>query len=183
MKSLRKSRSSARRRSTQRQNFLRMERLEDRMVLSGASPVAVNDLYHALMNETLAIESPAGVLANDTDAEGDALSAALFSGPSNGTLTLNQDGSFNYTPNDGFSGTDSFIYFANDGTSNSLLAAVTLQVAGSENSAPESQDDSYSVTEDSVTGPSCHGRPRSRPNITSVSRRARPLAPSVMLTG
>jgi VCBS repeat-containing protein len=150
MKSLRKSRSSDRRRSTQRQNFLRMERLEDRMVLSGASPVAVNDLYQAMMNESLAIDAPAGVLANDTDAEGDALSAALFSGPTNGTLSLNQDGSFNYTPNDGFSGTDSFIYFANDGSSNSLLAAVTLQVSGSENTAPVSQDDSYNVTEDSV---------------------------------
>jgi large repetitive protein len=150
MKSLRKSRSSDRRRSTQRQNFLRLERLEDRMVLSGASPVAVNDLYHALMNQSLEVDAPAGVLANDTDAEGDALSAALFSGPTNGTLSLNQDGSFNYTPNDGFSGTDSFIYFANDGTSNSLLAAVTLQVSGSENTAPVSQDDSYSVAEDNV---------------------------------
>ncbi|MCI0359598.1 MAG: cadherin-like domain-containing protein, partial [Planctomycetaceae bacterium] len=149
MKTLRKSKSADRRRQYQRRNFLRLERLEDRSVLSGASPVAVNDLYQGLVDQPLEVSAPAGVLANDTDAEGDALSANLFSGPANGSLTLNPDGSFSYTPTAGFTGTDSFIYYASDGSSNSLLTAVTLQVAGN-GSAPQAQDDSFNVSEDSV---------------------------------
>ncbi|MEX2174254.1 MAG: Ig-like domain-containing protein [Pirellulaceae bacterium] len=149
MKNLKKSRANGdRRRDYERRNFLRMERLEDRMVLSGASPVAVNDLYHAMIDQTLEI-STSGVLANDTDAEGDALSARLFSGPTSGALSLNEDGSFAYTPNAGFSGTDSFVYYANDGESNSMLAAVTIEVDGA-GDAPTSADDSFNVAEDSV---------------------------------
>ena len=39
-----------------------------------------------------------GVLANDTDPDGDPLTAVLVTGPSHGTLTLNANGSFTYTP-------------------------------------------------------------------------------------
>ena len=45
--------------------------------------------------------------------------AVLENGPSNGSLTLNADGSFTYTPSAKFFGTDSFTYFANDGSDNS----------------------------------------------------------------
>ena len=149
MKSNHKARNQSRRRHYARRQLLRMERLEDRMVLSGASPVAVNDLYQAIIDQPLAVEAASGVLANDTDAEGDALSAVLFTGPANGTLALAADGSFNYTPNAGFIGVDSFVYLANDGESFSHLAAVTLKVTG-EGSPPASADDSYNVAEDSV---------------------------------
>ena len=149
MKSNHKAKSQTRRRHYERRQFLRMERLEDRMVLSGASPVAVNDLYQAIIDQPLAVEAASGVLANDTDAEGDALSAVLFTGPANGTLELAEDGSFNYSPNAGFIGVDSFVYLASDGESFSHLAAVTLKVTG-EGSAPQSADDSYNVAEDSV---------------------------------
>ena len=71
MKNTLKARQNTRRRNYERRSFLRMERLEDRMVLSGASPVAVNDLYQAIIDEPLSISPTAGVLANDTDAEGD----------------------------------------------------------------------------------------------------------------
>ena len=58
-----------------------------------------------------------GVLGNDTDVDGDALTAAPGRAtPPNGTLTLNADGSFTYTPDANFNGTDSFTYTANDGT-------------------------------------------------------------------
>ncbi len=149
MKTLRNPKANDRRRQYQRRSFLRLERLEDRCVLSGASPVAVNDLFHAIVDQPLDVSAPAGVLANDTDAEGDTLSASLFSGPANGTLELNGDGSFLYTPNAGFTGMDSFIYFANDGTTNSMLAAVTLQVVG-EGAAPVAADDSFTTSEDGV---------------------------------
>ena len=70
-----------------------------------------------------------GVLANDTDPNGDSLSAVLVGGPSNAaSFTLNANGSFTYTPTANFSGTDSFTYRANDGTSNSNLATVTITV-------------------------------------------------------
>jgi VCBS repeat-containing protein len=69
-----------------------------------------------------------GVLANDTDMEGDALVAALAAGPSNGTLTLNTNGSFSYTPNADYNGTDSFTYVANDGAVDSNVATVSITV-------------------------------------------------------
>ncbi|RPJ19182.1 MAG: tandem-95 repeat protein, partial [Desulfobacteraceae bacterium] len=56
-----------------------------------------------------------GVLANDTDVEGDVLSALLGTGPSHGNLDLLTDGSLTYTPSANFSGTDSFTYRASDG--------------------------------------------------------------------
>ena len=67
----------------------------------------------------------AGVLGNDTDVDGDALTAVLVSGPANGTLTLNADGSFTYTPDANYNGTDSFTYKASDGTADSNVATVT----------------------------------------------------------
>jgi len=76
-----------------------------------AAPVAEGDTYNAVEEGTLTINAP-GVLENDTDA--DQLTASVVNGPSNGNLTLESDGSFEYTPNDGFSGTDQFTYQAAD---------------------------------------------------------------------
>ena len=143
MQKSKKIRSLARR-NTSRRNFLRIERLEDRMVLTGAAPLAVNDTYQLLPDQTLDISAP-GILANDTDAEADVLTAALFSGPAHGTLTLDPAGSFHYTPTTGFAGTDSFMYSAQDGTGHSGLAAVTLRVG---NTPPAAQNDSYTLNED-----------------------------------
>ena len=69
-----------------------------------------------------------GVLGDDSDPDHDPLSAVLESGPSNGTLTLNANGSFTYSPEDNFNGTDSFIYRASDGTLKSNEAKATLTV-------------------------------------------------------
>ena len=88
-----------------------------------------------------------GVLSNDTDVDGDPLTAVLVSTTSNGALTLNADGSFTYTPNANFNGTDTFTYRANDGTGNSNLATVTLTV-NPVNDLPVAGNDSYSVNED-----------------------------------
>ncbi|HEY3595029.1 MAG TPA: Ig-like domain-containing protein, partial [Polyangiaceae bacterium] len=104
-----------------------LQTLDKRLVLSGAPPVAVNDVFAVTQDVPLNITAP-GLLVNDTDAESDVLSASLFSGPAHGTLSLQTDGSFGYTPNSGFTGVDSFTYRANDGTSFSTLAAVTLKV-------------------------------------------------------
>ncbi len=109
-------------------------------------PVANDDAYATDEDTPLTVAAP-GVLGNDTDADGDPLTAVLDSTTSNGTLALNPDGSFSYTPNADFSGTDSFTYFANDGTSNSNLATVTITV-NPVNDPPVAVDDAYTTDED-----------------------------------
>lgn len=69
-----------------------------------------------------------GVLGNDSDPDGNQLSAVLGSGPSYGTIDLNANGSFTYTPAHNFTGTDSFTYRASDGTLTSSLTTVTITV-------------------------------------------------------
>ena len=91
------------------------------------APVAADDAYRTSQDQPLAIE-PGGALTNDQDAEGDTLAAVLVNGPSHGTLVLNDDGSFTYTPNAGFSGEDTFSYVANDGQADSNTATVSLTV-------------------------------------------------------
>jgi predicted outer membrane repeat protein len=95
-------------------------------------PIAVNDSYSTSTNTTLNIAAP-GVLSNDTDADGalTPLTATLVSGPANASaFTLNADGSFTYTPNTGFAGTDSFTYRATDGLTTSADATVTITIGG-----------------------------------------------------
>ena len=96
-------------------------------VAANHAPVAVNDSYTVNQGQTLTVAVP-GVLGNDTDADGNALTATLVSNPSNGTVTLNSNGSFTYTPNAAFAGTDSFTYAANDGEAASNTATVTISV-------------------------------------------------------
>jgi hypothetical protein len=59
---------------------------------SNNTPTSVNDLYSTLEDTPKIVGAP-GVLSNDTDAEGNPLTAVLVSGPANGSLTINEDGS------------------------------------------------------------------------------------------
>ena len=68
------------------------------------------------------------MLVNDTDIDGDPLTATLVTGPANGQLTLSPDGSFTYTPNANYNGSDSFTYTANDGALDSATVNVSLTV-------------------------------------------------------
>lgn len=98
-------------------------------VTENHAPAAVNDAYEAVRDTSLIVNAANGVLANDTDSDGDSLTAALVSGPSaTAMLALNPDGSFAYTPGPGFTGTDSFTYIASDGTLGSSEATVTIDV-------------------------------------------------------
>ncbi|RZL00316.1 MAG: tandem-95 repeat protein, partial [Rubrivivax sp.] len=110
------------------------------------APAAVNDSAVVLEDAVL---SGSSVLANDTDAEGDGLTAVLVQGPAHGTLVLNSDGSFTYTPDADFNGSDGFSYKASDGTDESNVATVTLTV-NAVNDAPVAVDDGASVNEDGV---------------------------------
>ena len=90
-------------------------------------PIAVNDSYVVAKDATLNTNAP-GVLANDNDLELDPLTAVLVAPPTHGTLTLNSNGSFTYTPQAGFAGVDSFTYKASDGQASSNIATVTISV-------------------------------------------------------
>jgi hypothetical protein len=82
------------------------------MLLSGISPLAVDDSYSVNEDNSLNVNPPSGVLSNDFDAEGDSLTAVLVTGSSSGTLSLNPNGRFTYTPDADFAGIDSFTYMA-----------------------------------------------------------------------
>ena len=90
-------------------------------------PTANNDSHEASQDGTLSVPAP-GPLANDIDPEDDALSAVMVSDVSHGALALGDDGSFTYTPDAGFVGTDSFTYRAADGASRSGVATVEILV-------------------------------------------------------
>ncbi len=90
-------------------------------------PSADSNAYAVLAGQSLQVAA-AGVLAGDTDPEGDPLSAVLIAGPANGSLTLLADGSFLYVPNIAFVGIDSFVYQASDGTWDSPATPVTITV-------------------------------------------------------
>jgi hypothetical protein len=91
-------------------------------------PVANDDAYTTNENTMLDVPAP-GVLSNDSDPDGDPITAIKVTDPSHGTVTLNSDGSFTYVPDTDFSGPDSFTYKANDGSLDSNTATVTITVS------------------------------------------------------
>ena len=76
-------------------------------------PLAIADSFSVKQGVVLTVPAR-GVLSNDKDADSPpaSLAAVAAQGPSHGALTLNANGSFNYTPAAGFSGQDSFTYQA-----------------------------------------------------------------------
>ena len=96
-------------------------------VTPNRAPNVTNNSYSLMANTTLTVPAP-GILGNDSDPDGDSISALLATGPTQGTLTLNSNGSFTYVPNAHYTGSDSFTYRANDGLTNSSLATVSLTV-------------------------------------------------------
>jgi len=116
---------------------------------SNDAPTAVDDAYSTAEDTALTVAAASGVLGNDDDPDGNPLSAVLVSEPSHGTLTLNANGSFAYTPAANFNGTDLFTYRASDGTAPSSLATVSITVSAV-NDAPAAAADSYSTAEDTA---------------------------------
>ncbi len=107
------------------------------------APVAVDDTFAVQRNTTRTVAVP-GVKANDSDADGDTLTVILVSGTSNGTLTLRADGSFTYTPQTNYTGSDTFRYKLNDGSVDSATATVTLNIGY----PPVARNDSVSAVMD-----------------------------------
>ena len=101
-------------------------------------PVAVNDSFSTAEDTAYtATLNVNDLLLNDSDLDGDTLSVNTtpVSGPASGTLVLNADGTFTYTPNVNFNGTDSFTYEVTDGNGGSAEATVDITV-NSVNDAP-----------------------------------------------
>ncbi len=94
---------------------------------TNAAPAASSDLYATPKNTAMVVAAP-GVLGNDSDTESDPLSAVLVTPPASGSLVLNSDGSFSYTPANNFTGTTSFTYKTNDGEDNSAIVTVSLNI-------------------------------------------------------
>jgi VCBS repeat-containing protein len=90
-------------------------------------PVATDDSYSVDEDAALVVSEP-GLLGNDSDGDGDLLGALLVAGPAHGTLVVGADGSFTYTPEPNFFGSDSFTYQATDGTEASNVAVVNITV-------------------------------------------------------
>jgi hypothetical protein len=91
------------------------------------APVGQQDAYStSYIDDVIVIGR--GVLLNDVDPDGDAVSAIMVSGPSQGTLLFSSDGSFRYTPVPGYLGTVEFAYRVTDGSLLSDPITVTIQV-------------------------------------------------------
>lgn len=112
--------------TTDQRGIIRQHGLADiGAVEYGRKPVAQNDVGTVMEGESIALS----MLDNDSDADGDTLTIASFTNPAHGTLLQNPDGTFTYTANLNFSGTDMFTYSVNDGVDgNSQLATVAIAI-------------------------------------------------------
>lgn len=112
------------------------------------TPTVLDDSYSLNKNTSLSIASP-GVLANDLDIDGDSLvvDSIAVTNPAHGSVQLDPDGAFSYTPTENYVGEDFFVYQLTDGQGGVAQAKVTLLIEMT-NAAPVAQNDSYQVGED-----------------------------------
>ena len=114
-------------------------------LIVNSAPMTADDAYSVDEDGDLTVNAAEGLLANDVDREGDSLTLELLTEPQHGSLTVEQDGSFQYQPFTNFFGEDSFTYLLNDGRDASEPATVALSIK-SVNDAPNSRSDSYILT-------------------------------------
>ena len=94
------------------------------------APIAQSDRYFGQPGLPLSVSASGGLLANDDDPDQDILSVRVIKVPAHGALAIESDGSFSYSPEADFTGTDTFTYVANDGEFDSETMTVTLDVRG-----------------------------------------------------
>jgi hypothetical protein len=97
------------------------------LTVTNTPPVARDDGYTATTGVSLTVPAP-GVLGNDTDADGDSLTATLVDGGGNGSLSLASNGSFTFKSGGSFTGPRTFTYRVSDGVTTSSIATVTIDV-------------------------------------------------------
>src|SRR5205085_9770136 len=91
-----------------------------------------------------------GIVSNDSDVDGDVLSAVLVANPAHGTLSLSNNGAFLYTPSLNYTGLDTFTYVATDGALTSSVATVTITITPVNDAPVAVADDFYTTLEDST---------------------------------
>ena len=111
------------------------------IVVENEAPVVQDETYTVHAGDVLTVSAAAGLLANDTDADGDVLRVLNIEAPANGSLNALTDGSFTYTPNAAFVGTEVLTYTVSDGIT-TRTGTVTIEV---ENEAPVVNDETYTV--------------------------------------
>jgi hypothetical protein len=105
------------------------------------------------VNENTILQVPTlGVLGNDTGVYGTNLVAMVVNGPTNGTLNLNSNGGFSYSPATNFAGADSFVYQANDGGTNLGVATVSITVNPAIIVTADNQTRTYGAANPLLTG-------------------------------
>lgn len=119
-------------------------------------PAGNPDSYNGTEDVGLSVDAASGVLANDSDVEGDSLTATVATTTSNGLLSLSPDGSFTYLPVLNFTGTDSFTYLVYDGSDSAGPITATIDLNGEEDD-PVAVADAFSVAEEGVISPAAPG--------------------------
>ncbi len=109
-------------------------------------PTAGDDAYQVQEDELLSVPAP-GILDNDVDPEGQPLQIVFEAEPAHGTLSVAEDGSFEYQPQADYNGTDQFSYRVSDGQLTSEVAVVLIEVEPV-NDVPEAVDDEASGIQD-----------------------------------
>ncbi len=113
-------------------------------------PVANPDSYSTDEDTSLSIAVANGVLNNDSDIDSASLTAVLAGNPAHGTVTLNSNGSFTYTPSANYNGTDTFRYYAKDNLnaiSNTATVSITINPI---NDAPVANPDTYLIAQNTI---------------------------------
>jgi Bacterial Ig domain/IPT/TIG domain len=103
-----------------------------------APPVAVNDSGSTPYATTLTVSAP-GLLSNDT---GDSPTVASNTQPAHGSVTVNPNGGYTYTPASGFAGSDSFTYTVIDAVGQTATNPATVHLTVTPPPAPVAHDDS-----------------------------------------
>ncbi len=149
------------------------------------SPVVTNHSYSSLDGNDLSVLAP-GVLTGSMDPEGSPLTAVLVSAPSSGSVTLNANGSFVYSPTPGFVGLSSFSFAASDGPNTSNIATVTISVGaiaippdtgGDDSNDDASSNDEIEDEEDVTESDSSPGEESELTTPTPLIANQQPSAP------
>ena len=114
------------------------------------TPLAANDTYSVDEDNTLTVVVGSSVLVNDSSggdgAPAGGITATKVTDPSNGSVTLNSDGSFTYVPTGDYNGSDSFTYSIADSDGDTDTATVEITVNRVDDT-PVAANDTYSVDE------------------------------------
>ena len=142
-----------------------------------AAPAAGEDSYTVNEDTPLSRTAAQGALSNDSDPEGQPITALLEAGVRHGTLSLQADGSFSYQPAANFFGSDSFTYRASDGTRQSAPVTVNITV-NALNDAPVATADIYGARMDApLEIPAANGVLRNDTDVDNSSLTATLIAP------